>query len=260
MKIKILMLGDVVGCAGVDYLAEGRRLRRFADEKGADLVIANGENSAEGNGISSTSLKKLFSAGVDVVTGGNHTFRKRDVFPMLDDSQNIVRPANFPDSAPGCGYIIITVSGVRILVCNLLGQVYMEPVNSPFEKLERILSDEKGAYDAAIVDFHAEATSEKLALARCFDGRISVAAGTHTHIATADCRILEGGTGYITDLGMCGSQNGILGIKSECIIHKFTVKTPLRFENAEGGCEANGALFAIDSENGTCTDAERIRF
>lgn len=260
MNIKVLMLGDVVGSAGVDYLSNGGRLRRFADKIGASLVIVNGENSAEGNGISSTSFRRLLDAGADVITGGNHTWRKRDVYPILEDALNAVRPANYPDAAPGCGSLIVNVEGVRVLICNLLGQVFMESVNSPFERFEKILSDFRGSFDAAIVDFHAEATSEKLAFARYFDGRVSVVAGTHTHIATADCRVLKGGTGYITDLGMCGSQDGILGVKSECILHKFTEKTPMRFEPAEGGEEANGAVFEIDASSGLCVGAERVSF
>ncbi len=255
------MLGDVVSTAGVDYLLVGGKLRKFIAENKISLTVANGENSAEGNGISPTSANGIFSAGADVITGGNHTFRKKTIYTMLDDNSCLLRPANYPDTCAGDGYVTVDVFGFRILVVNLLGQVYMDSVaSSPFLKIDRILESEAGRYDAAIVDIHAEATSEKLALARYLDGRASVVAGTHTHIPTADACVLPGGTGYITDLGMCGSFNGVLGVKTECILHKFRSPVPVTFEAAEGNVSAHGAVFTVELPSGKCISAERVQF
>lgn len=255
------MLGDVVSAAGCSYLASGGRLRQFVSENKISLVIANGENSAEGNGITPTSADSLIEAGVDVITGGNHTFRKKNIYSRLDDEVCLVRPANLPGDTPGCGHLTFDVYGYRILVINLLGQVYMDThATSPFEKLDRILESERGRYDATLVDIHAEATSEKLALARYADGRVSAVAGTHTHIATSDASVLPGGTGYITDLGMCGSHAGVLGVKTEDVLRKFTSVLPVTFTPAEGELYATGAVFAVELPSGKCISAEAVKF
>lgn len=263
MDIKILMLGDVVGTAGCDYLASRGRLRQFVRENGISLVIANGENSAEGNGITPTSARSLYDAGVDVITGGNHTFRKKNFHSMLDDGEMLVRPANYPFAAPGVGHVTVDVFGYRILVINLIGQVYMDNnVSSPFEKLERILNEEKGRYDAAVVDIHAEATSEKLALARYaahLGLSVAAVAGTHTHIQTADARVIDG-VGYVTDLGMCGSAAGVLGVMTEDVIRKFKYPIPVTFRPAEGEEEATGAVFTVELPSGRCRSAVGVRF
>ncbi len=256
--IKILCLGDVVGDEGVSFLEHGGRLRSLRTRLGAELVIVNGENSARGNGISVESAERLYDCGADIITGGNHTWKRREIYTMLDDAEYLVRPANYPSEAPGMGYVIADVRGCRVLVMNLCGTVYMEPIYPPAECAERILKNERGKYDVAVCDIHAEATSEKMFFARFFDGRISAVFGTHTHVATADIQILSGGTGYITDVGMCGSHSGILGVKTESIIHKFTVKTPLQFEASVGERMLNGAYFEIDEKSGRCTRAERI--
>lgn len=262
--IKILCLGDVVRNEGVSYLERGGRLRSLRSRLGADLVIVNGENSAEGNGLSKDSAERILDAGADVITGGNHTWHRSDVYSMLDDDCRLVRPANYPSAAPGMGYRIADARGYRVLVANVCGTAFMDPVDPPHTIAARILEKEKGRYDIAVCDIHAEATSEKLFFARYFDEgyagalRFSAIFGTHTHIPTADCSILPGGTGYVTDLGMCGSGNGILGLKTESIIHKFTVRTPNRFESAIGNCKIEGCLFTIDEKSGKCTDAARI--
>lgn len=261
MVLKILALGDVVGEYGTDYICRPGYLAGIKKELGADIVIINGENSAKANGITTQSADALLSAGADVITGGNHTWQKSQVYSMLDENKRLIRPANFPGKAPGTGYTYIDYCGVRILVFNLSGNAFMnECVTSPFETADKILASEKGNFDIALLDFHAETTSEKIALARYLDGRVSVVFGTHTHVQTADASVLPHGTGYITDLGMCGSMNGVLGVKTECIIHKFTVHTPCRFEEAEGNIMIHGALFTIDSENGKCTEAKAIKF
>lgn len=254
--LKILCLGDVVGEEGT--AAVEKMLPGLIRETKADLIIVNGENSADGNGISKTSAERLCDAGADVITGGNHTFRRRDIYSALDDEEYLIRPANYPAEAPGMGYVIADVNGYRVLVINVLGCVYMDPMTPPHETVEKILRAEKGRYDLSVCDIHAEATSEKLFLGRYFDGRLSVVFGTHTHVATADCQILPGGTGYITDLGMCGSHNGILGVKTQSIIHKFTVKTPVLFEPASGNVKINGALFEVDEKTGKCTGVRRV--
>ncbi len=258
-KIKILCIGDVVSTAGCRYLGGGR-LRRMASSLGADFIVINGENSASGNGMSRDSARVLLDVGADVVTGGNHTFKRREVYDMLDDESALLRPANYPGAVPGNGYTIAECNGYRILVINLLGCVFMESLASPFETAEKILQSEKGRYDISLIDIHAEATSEKMCLARYLDGKVSVVFGTHTHVQTADATVLPGGTGYITDLGMTGSMNGILGVKTDNIIHKFTVKTPVFFEAAEGNETAHGALFTVDTETGLCEKAEAVVF
>ncbi len=260
MILKILMLGDVVRENGIRYLASGGRLRSFARENGVSLTVANGENSAEGNGITPSSFEGLIDAGCDVVTGGNHTFRRREAYSLLDDDPRAIRPANMYGGAPGLGWCRADAGGATVLVVNLIGQVFMDPANSPFEALEKILRREAGSYDIAVVDFHAEATSEKMALARRFDGRVAVIAGTHTHVMTADCTVLPGGTGYITDLGMTGSSRGILGVKTECVIRKFTEGVPVKFEGSDGGERASGALFEIDADTGLCVSARPVSF
>ena len=260
MILKILMLGDVVRENGVRYLNSGGRLRTFVRESCVSLTVANGENSADGNGMTPSSFEGLIDAGCDVITGGNHTFRHRDVYSLLDDDPRALRPANTYGGAPGTGYRVFDAGGASVLVVNLIGQVFMDPANSPFEALENILRREAGNYDAAVVDFHAEATSEKLALARKFDGRVAAVAGTHTHVRTADCSVLPGGTGYITDLGMTGSKNGVLGIKTECVIRKFTEGVPVKFEGSDGGERAEGALFEIDTGTGLCVSARPVSF
>ncbi|MBQ7714691.1 MAG: TIGR00282 family metallophosphoesterase [Clostridia bacterium] len=257
--MNILALGDIVGGRGTDHLCRKGFLPSLRKEHGIHFVIANGENSATGNGLSPDSAEALFDAGVDVITGGNHTWQKSSVYTMLDDDARLLRPANFPGAAPGNGYAVYTVEGARVLVFNLSGNAFMlEPIASPYEWADKILEREAGKYDISILDFHAETTSEKVAMGWYLDGRVSAVFGTHTHVQTADERVLPRGTGYITDIGMCGSMNGVLGIKTECILHKFTVHTPVRFEEAEGDEHVHGAVFSVDTESGKCLSVKRI--
>lgn len=256
--IKILCIGDVVGKEGTDYLSSGGRLMKLRQQYGADLVIVNGENSAEGNGMTLVSAESIYRSGADVITGGNHTFKWREIYDMLDDGGCAIRPANFPAVAPGLGCVTVDVNGYKVLVMNLIGTVYMEPVTPPIDCARRILTVEVGKYDIAVCDFHAEATSEKLCFARYFDGQISVVFGTHTHVQTADAQILPDGTGYITDLGMCGSHNGILGVRTEDIVRKFTEKIPVKFNPAHGNVKLTGAYFEVDPKTKKCLKAERV--
>ncbi len=256
--VRILCLGDVVGEEGVRLLEKDGRLKKLIAEKKADLTVVNGENSAPGNGISRESAERLLDAGADVVTGGNHTFRCRDVYRMLDDADALIRPVNYPAEAPGMGWLIAEVRGYRVLVLNAAGGVWMDPVVPPAEAVAKILKNERGTYDLSVCDLHAEATSEKLFFARYFDGKLTAVFGTHTHVQTADEQILPGGTGYITDVGMCGSMNGILGVRTDCVVKKFTLRTPEKFEPAEGNPMIHGVLFTADEKTGRCAAVERI--
>ena len=255
--LHILAIGDVVGPSALDCVASG--LSALRDECRADLVIVNAENASEGNGLDAASAKRLLSSGADVLTTGNHVWKKRDLLPLLSDSERILRPANYPAACPGFGYTVYSAMGYRFLVINVLGNIYMDTaLESPFAVIDRILAREEGRYDFAILDIHAEATSEKLALARCFDGRIHVVFGTHTHVPTADLQILPRGTGYITDLGMTGPENSILGVQSDIIIEKLRTQMPVRFQIAAGDIILGGACFALDTASGRIVGTEQI--
>lgn len=254
--MKILALGDVTGDVGVDHLY--KNLRRFKQSEGIDLTVVNAENSASGNGIDKNSAEGLFSAGADVLTSGNHVFRISAAHRFIDESPFIIRPANYPDECPGRGYLIYDCGRARVLIMNVLGTVYTEPLACPFETVENILKKEAGNYTLSFLDIHAEATSEKAAIARYFDGRITGVFGTHTHVQTADARILPKGTGFITDLGMCGPENSILGVKCDRVIDKMRLHLPRKFEYADGEASATGAIFTV--ENGRVTEVKGVKF
>ena len=202
----------------------------------------------------------LLASGADVLTGGNHTLRRYDFFDMLNEHDCVLRPLNYPPAAPGKGFTILRgPEGLRILVLSLCGQVFMGPADNPFTAAERLLAEQRGRYDIAVADLHAEATSEKLAFAHRFDGEIQIMFGTHTHVQTADEQLLDKGSGYITDLGMCGDAGGVLGVKSECVVSDFTTKVHMRFEGSEGNFAACGALFTLDTRTRCVTDVKRIR-
>ena len=257
--MKILALGDVFGEAAVDYLVSS--LPKMLSSLSPDLVIANAENASGASGVEPEAAERLFEAGCDVLTGGNHTFGRKAFSAYLDAHENALRPANYPAGTPGGGYTVCrAANGRRVLVVSLRGNLgFSAPLACPFETLERILAREKGHYDVSVVDFHAEYTSEKLALARAFDGKVNVLFGTHTHVPTADETVLPGGTGYLTDLGMTGPVDSVLGVRSEIVVSAMKTKLPARFETAEGEIRAHGALFTL-SEEGGCLAAERIRF
>ena len=256
IQMRILALGDVVGTRTIEYLRE--RLWDVRKKHGVDFVIANGENATEIRGISARDAKALLDTGVDLITLGNHTYGMRDVYPFLEQSEQIIRPANYPPEAPGSPYVIARVDGWRILCINVNGRAFMDAFASPFDTVDRILAREKGNYDLSVMDIHAEATSEKLAIAHYFDGRVDVLFGTHTHVPTADERILPKGSGYVTDLGMCGPVDGILGTAKEPVIEKFRTLMPVRFAVAEGPIAAHGVLFELDGNR--VTSVRRIRF
>ncbi|MBO5648724.1 MAG: YmdB family metallophosphoesterase [Clostridia bacterium] len=255
-KLRILTVGDVVGPRALDRLSSA--LYPLKNEFSADAVIVNGENAAPGNGIDVPSAKTLLASGADVITTGNHVWQKRDIYEFLRDSDQIVRPANYPPSCPGAGYTVQNILGMRILVISVMGTIYMEPLESPFTAVDRILDREEGRYDLAVLDVHAEATSEKIALGHYFDGRIGIVFGTHTHTPTADLRILPGGTGYITDLGMVGPENSVLGVRADIIIEKLRTKMPVRFELGDGPILLGGACFTYDTDVKRVTEVKQI--
>ncbi len=257
--LKILAVGDVFGEKSVEFLR--KNLRRIKNELGADLVIVNAENVCSGSGLDRQNAEILFESGADVLTGGNHSFRKYAVFDLLEDEETVLRPLNFPPSSPGNGYCIIPVkNGLRALVISVCGQVFMDPVDSPFLAVERLLEREKGNYDFAICDFHGEATSEKQAFSHVFDGRIQIVFGTHTHVQTADERLTPRGGGYISDIGMVGCEESIIGITYETAISRFTQNIRTKGIPASGEITLRGALFTLDEKTLYCTDVQRIKY
>ena len=254
--MRILALGDIVGSATVEYLRQ--HLWKTRERERIDLVVANGENATDIRGLAAQDAEALLSVGVDVITLGNHTYGMRDIYPYLENATRVIRPANYPPEAPGNGYTVLRVDGWRLLCINVNGRVYMDAFASPFDTVDRILSREDGNYDIAVMDIHAEATSEKLALAHYFDGRIQVMFGTHTHVPTADEGILPRGSGYVTDLGMCGPVNGIIGTAKEQVIERFRTLMPVHFHVADGPIAAHGVIF--DLLDGRVKSVQRIRF
>ena len=223
-----------------------------------DVCIVNGENSADGNGITPVSAGHLFDAGADVITGGNHTFRRHEFYDLLEENECLLRPANLPAGTPGRGMTVVDRGRYQVTVINLQGTVYMEALASPFDTLDALLA-EAGNPKFCVVDFHAEATAEKRALAAYVDGRISALFGTHTHVATADEQILPGGTGFITDVGMTGPVQSCLGVRTELAVQKMRTKLPVRFATAEGACAMDGVLFTLDDKTGHTVAVRRIR-
>lgn len=239
--MRLLAIGDIVGDRAVSYLEE--TLGRVRQEHKIDFVIANAENAAEVRGLNARQADRLLSAGVDAITLGNHAFGQRDLYPVLEDERRMVRPANFPPQTPGMGYTILPCDAGKILIMNVCGRAFMEAYADPFATVEGILRREEGNYNFSVLDVHAEATSEKLAIAHRFDGRINVIFGTHTHVPTADEQILPKGTAYQTDVGMTGPVDGILGVTSAAVIEKFTTLMPTRFTTAQGPIRANATIF-----------------
>lgn len=254
--MKVLMVGDVVGSSGLSLLR--RTLPSLKREEGIDICIVNGENSADGNGITAVSAREIFSFGADVITTGNHAFRRREAYRFFDETECLLRPANYNDGVPGHGYCVLDKGRVKVGVINLLGTTYMEPLENPFniaDSLLRALSDCR----IIIVDFHAEASSEKRAMGFFLDGRVSVVAGTHTHVQTADEQILENGTGYITDLGMTGPLDSVLGVVPLIVINKFRYNMPTRFDWKQGKSELDACIFEVDDTTGKTVSVLRLQ-
>lgn len=255
--MKVLFIGDIVGDLGID--AVEKYLPRLKKKYQIDVVIANGENAAKGRGITKRIYQDLLMMGVDVITMGNHTWDQREIYDFIDDTDYLIRPANFSKEAPGKGMTTITKNGQAISVINLHGRVFLPAHDEPFAMAEELIAEAKKQSPIVFVDFHAETTSEKIALGWHLAGQASVVVGTHTHVQTADERILPGGTAYISDVGMTGPYDEVLGMKKESVIYRFKTNMPVRFEVPERGAEVLSAFFVeIDNKNGQATHCERI--
>ncbi|WP_258360460.1 TIGR00282 family metallophosphoesterase [Moorella sulfitireducens (nom. illeg.)] len=256
--MRVLMIGDIVGRPGRKAIRE--ILPPLLQEYRPDLVVANGENAAGGNGITADIAGELLAAGIDILTMGNHVWDKREALALLDEDVRIIRPANYPPGTPGRGHTLVKVKeGLQVGIINLSGRVFLSSLECPF-RLGRCLAEKIGAVTRIIlVDFHAEATSEKVALGWYLDGLVSAVIGTHTHIQTADARVLPGGTAYITDVGMTGPRDSVLGVKTELVIKKFLTQLPVRFEVAGGTIQLEAVLIDIDPHTGRAEGIQRLQ-
>jgi 2',3'-cyclic-nucleotide 2'-phosphodiesterase len=229
--VRLLFIGDVVGKPGREGLAAA--MSGLRAEQRPDLVVVNGENAGGGVGITDATAKEILELGVDVITLGNHTYRHRDVYPLLDSEPRIIRPANFPAGNPGRGHTIVEAAGMRVCVINLSGQMHLRVERNPFNAIDDLLASLAGGADAFVVDFHAELTSEKVAMGWHLDGRVAAVLGTHTHVPTADARVLPGGTAHVSDVGMTGSRAGVIGVRREQALRAFRTQMPVRFDTAD---------------------------
>jgi len=255
--MKILFIGDIVGKPARDYLKS--LLPSLRKELNLDVIIANGENAAGGSSITLDTAEDIFAAGVDVITSGDHIFKKKESRVVLD-TKDLIRPLNYGEFAAGKGYIIKEVSGVKIGVINLLGRVFMQPADCPFKAIKNILEDVKKEAKIVLVDMHAEATSEKVALGHFLSGKVSAVVGTHTHIPTADEKIIDNFTAYITDVGMTGSCDSVIGREKHQIIEKFVTNMPTRFNLAQGDIRMQAVVIEVDQESGKALSIERVEY
>ncbi len=256
--MKAIIIGDVVGKPGRAVLTE--TLGRLREQHEAEFVVANVENAAAGAGIIPRVAEEILNAGVDVMTSGNHIYDKKEAIQYMENEPRLLRPANYAFEAPGRGvWVGSTVAGTPVAVVNVQGRVFMPPTECPFKTVERIISEIKSRAAVVIVDHHAEATSEKWAMGRFLDGRVSVVVGTHTHVQTADEQILPGGTAYITDLGMTGPHDSIIGVESQLVISKFLRGMPTRFETASNDARLNGVVVEIDERTGKAVSIQRLQ-
>ncbi|MBY0502968.1 MAG: TIGR00282 family metallophosphoesterase [Bryobacteraceae bacterium] len=255
--MRIFFIGDIFASVGRGIVLEN--CQRIVTEEKVDLVIANGENSAGGFGINPNIADELFSVGVDVITTGNHVWDKREIYDYLARDSRVLRPANYAPDLPGRGlHIARARNGVSCAVLNLQGRVHMAPTDCPFRKADELLAGLDEAVRVRFVDFHAEATSEKMAMGWYLDGRVSAVVGTHTHIPTADTRILPKGTAYQTDCGMTGPYDSIIGVEKDAVLRKFLTSMPVRFEPAREMVELHGVLIDVEESSGRATAARRV--
>ncbi len=255
--MRILAIGDIVAEEGREFIYNN--LGRIREKYQIDFCIANGENAANTNGITIDIAETLHSRGVDVITMGNHTFANKEAEQVLEDLSYVIRPLNFPPELEGVGYLVEDIGTARIAVINLIGRIHMNPADCPFHAVDRALKNIDA--DIILVDMHAEATSERIAMAHFLDGKVSAVFGTHTHVQTADERILSGGTGFIADLGMTGVEDSVLGVRKDIILNFYLQSGKrFRFEKAEGQVWFHGCIFDIDPSSGKTTAVERLRF
>ena len=253
--MKLLFIGDVVGGIGRRTMAS--LLPGLVEEHRPDFVIVNGENAAGGVGITEKTARELLALGADAITLGNHAYRHRDVYDFLDREERIVRPANYPKGSPGRGHTVVERDGLRLGIVNLSGMVFMQAMRSPFSEVDALLAELRGTTDAVLVDMHAEATSEKVAMGWHVDWRATACLGTHTHVPTADARVLPGGTAYVTDVGITGPRGGVIGVKREQALERFLTLTQVRFETSNEDPWLNAVLVEADGE-GRATSIEQL--
>ena len=255
--LKILFVADVFGSAGRRAVEE--RLPTLREEHGAGFCVVNGENAADGRGLTPKLAEKLLAAGADVVTLGNHTFARRELVPYLDGAERVIRPANLSRHAPGRALAVHPAAdGTPVAVVQLMGWLFLEVAQGPFELVDELVDEARAQAPVVVVDFHAEATSEKVAMARWLDGRVTAVIGTHTHVQTADARVLPGGTAAITDAGMTGPHDSVIGVKAELATHRMRTGMPIRFEPAEGDVRIEGVVVECDAD-GRATACEPLR-
>jgi 2',3'-cyclic-nucleotide 2'-phosphodiesterase len=255
--MRVLMIGDVVGNPGRECVRD--LLPRVKENFEIDLTIANGENLAGGTGFNEKTAKELFSYGVDILTMGNHVWDKKEAISYIKLEQRIVRPINYPPGVPGQGLVMHSVNGIKVAVINASGRIFMPSLDCPFRGVDQAVNLAAKETPIIFVDFHAEATSEKIAMGRYLDGRVSAVFGTHTHVQTADERILSAGTAYISDVGMTGPYESVLGVNPETILEKFLTQMPARFDVADTGpSQFNAVVVDIDEMSGKCTNILRI--
>jgi len=257
MPVNILFIGDIVGKPGRQ--AVSRELHRLVDRYNVDVVIANGENASGGFGITAESAKELFACGIHLFTSGNHIWDKKEALEYLKKEERIIRPANYPDGTPGKGSAVVTTpGGIKVGVINLEGRVFMNSLECPFRTADREIAALSESTKVILVDFHAEATSEKTSLGWYLDGRVSAVVGTHTHVQTADERLLTEGTAYITDAGMTGAFDSVIGVRKDEPIYKFLTQLPAKFEVAKKDLRLNGVVLTIDDTSGKALGIERV--
>jgi 2',3'-cyclic-nucleotide 2'-phosphodiesterase len=254
--VKILFVGDIFGRPGKKIAA--KLIPKIIEEKKVDFCIANGENAAGGFGLTANSAKKMFSYGIDAITSGNHVWDRRETAALLDGSERILRPANYPPGAPGIGYTVMRKGDITIGIINLIGRIFMQPFDCPFRKADEIIDKIRMETKTIFVDFHAECTAEKVALGWHLDGYVSAVVGTHTHVMTADERVLPRGTAYITDVGMTGPHDSVIGVKVEESLGRIMSQRPARFSPAENRLRLSGVLIDVDVATGKSTSIERI--
>ena len=258
MHVNVAIVGDIVGAPGRKIIAE--QLPLIRRQRRIDFVIANGENAAGGSGLTPSISEELLNSGIDCLTSGDHIWKHKEIIPYLKEEKRLLRPANYPGSAAGSGLAFFTTNReTPVAVINLLGRTFMPPIDSPFDAVERAVEEANEKANIIIVDFHAEATSEKVAMGWLLDGRVSAVVGTHTHIQTADERILPNGTAYITDLGMTGPYDSVLGRDKERVLRAITTLIPVSFKMAKGDVKMCGVSVEIESETGKAVSIERFQ-
>jgi 2',3'-cyclic-nucleotide 2'-phosphodiesterase len=256
--MRILFIGDVVGAPGRDMVKE--YLPKLKEKYRPTITIINGENAASGKGINEKIYRQFLEMGAQVVTLGNHAWDKKEIFDFIDQAKYLVRPANFPSEVPGTGIVYLKVNQDEVAVINLQGRTFLPAIDCPFKKADELIAEAEKRTSIIFVDFHAEVTSEKQAMGWYLDGRVTAVVGTHTHVQTADERILPGGTAYLTDAGMTGPYDGILGVDRDAVIKRFLTSLPVRFEVSSGGrTQLSGVVIDVDKKSGRASKIQRVR-